>query len=95
MKLHSIEQSEKYLKIIAMRLMTQQSAIYRECRYITLIIIDNNEALAGHCNIFGREKLLRCIERTQQVSKGCMYKNGTVYGHDKEEEEEEERRKVL
>lgn len=51
-----------HLKIVVVRLVTQQAAVDREGSDVPLVVVDDNEAFAGHRDVLGRQEFLRGVE---------------------------------
>lgn len=70
-----------HLKIIVVRLVTQQATVDGERGNIALIIIDNDEALAWHCDVFGRQELFGCVKWTKQITERGVNENWAIWMH--------------
>lgn len=53
-----------------MGLVTQAFAVDGERRYVAALVIYHDDALARHCDIFGRREAVRRLERSQEITEG-------------------------
>ena len=73
----------KYLQVVVVRFVSESFTVDGKCDNLTFLVIDDNDALTRHCNVFRWIKSGGWFQRAKQITESRVNQHGTIWKYEK------------